>query len=83
MARGGSPGNRQRRSNTGNTRPLRAGGGGTTGYTGGTSHGGGKSPGGCGKKKTIVAMPFLLLAVLFYALPRLAYDTWRGRSPWE
>lgn len=34
---------------------------------------------GCGKKSMFPIIPFLILATIFYALPRLALDTYRER----
>lgn len=82
------PGARPSRAGKGpKSNPPRGGAGqnkpNTGAKTGGTGKGtqhktGGQPRKGCGKK-SIVAMPFIVLAVLFYALPRLAFDTWRER----
>ena len=72
--RGGGPGNRSGRSgpgrHTGGGRPLGGGGGG--GYGGGTRHTGGDS-------SCSMSLPVAVLGTLFYALPRMAFESWRGR----
>lgn len=75
MARGGRPGNRSGRTgpgrNPGGNRPL-GGGGGSGVYGGGTSHNPKNS-------SCSMSLPVAVVATLFYALPRMLFESWRGR----
>ena len=64
------PGNRPRGGNYSGPRTGTGGGGGGIGR--GTNHKGGES-------SCSMSLPVAVAATLFYALPRLAFDSWRSR----